>query len=127
MGSRWKCDNIQTIHMLYNLITNAMKKIIFLQLVAILILTFSDSQAQKKIKKIDLKDEGSLVNIKISPSKNEIITAENKFKIELFPVDPSSLDSMFTGFTLLTGKYSYRYLTQSRNEYFLKHDIIKNL
>ncbi|MDP2887951.1 MAG: hypothetical protein Q8P34_03170 [Bacteroidota bacterium] len=75
--------------------------------------------SQKKIKKLDIKEEGFSVNIKYQPILDKI---ESKgITVIITPLAANELNVLFSQSNQLDGKFDYSYFEASRDSYFLKN------
>jgi hypothetical protein len=74
--------------------------------------------SQRKIKKLDVFEKGSKVNIEFKP----VVDAMEKkgLKIKIVPVSADELNSLFLKESDINGKFEYDYYENSRKSYFLK-------
>jgi hypothetical protein len=74
------------------------------------------SNGQRKIKKLEVKEEGFNVSMNFQPIINEIIQSGLTFKIT--PVSADELNSIFLDESIFNGVYDYSHYEKSRNIYF---------
>jgi len=83
-------------------------------LISIAILSFG----QRRIKKLEVDENGYGTNITLTPIKDEIKL--NGLEIKIIPLSADELNSKFIRESSLNGKFEYSYYDKSRNSYFLK-------
>ncbi len=90
------------------------KYLVFLLLTIIAI----NSQAQRKIKKLEVEEIGFNVKLNFKPEINEL--SYNDLKLTITPQSTSDLNDKFLNESNLNGKLEYSHYEKSRNSYFLK-------
>lgn len=76
------------------------------------------SNAQRKIKKTEVIEEGFSVNMTFKPTIDEISVDGMNFKIT--PISPDKINTLFLRENRLNGKFNYSHYEKNRNSYFLK-------
>ena len=75
-------------------------------------------EAQRKIKKSEVEEEGFNVNLNFSPVSDEM--NHNNLKLKITPISTSSLNEKFLQESSYNGIFEYSHYEKSRNSYFLK-------
>lgn len=87
-------------------------------LIAMLVIIVVNSQAQRKIKKLEVEEIGFNVKLNFKSQINELIYNDLKFKI--IPQSASDLNIRFLNESNFNGKLEYSHYEKSRKTYFLK-------
>lgn len=74
--------------------------------------------SQRKIKMLDVKEEGSSIKISYQPILDKI--ESNGISVRITPVSAEELNRQFSRNNRLNGKFDYSYYEKSRDSYFLK-------
>lgn len=74
--------------------------------------------SQRKIKKLDIKEEGISVKISYQPILDKI--ESNGVIVKIAPIPANELNTLFSQSNQLNGKFDYSYYDKSRSSYFLK-------
>lgn len=73
---------------------------------------------QKSIKKLEVGETGSSINLNYKPIVNEITT--NGLIVKITPISPEELNAIFLRESLLNGQFDYSKFEKTRSSYFLK-------
>jgi len=76
------------------------------------------SNAQRKIKKTEVTEEGFSVNMVLEPTIDEVLIDGINYKIT--PISPEELNPLFIKENSLNGKFNYSHYEKNRKSYFLK-------
>lgn len=87
--------------------------ILFLILISLNLLSFG----QKRIKKIDVRENGFNIKLNLKPITDELI--QDGLKLKVIPVSPDELNAEFLNENTLNGKFDYSHYENSRTAKFL--------
>ena len=85
-------------------------------LLLLISLSFS-SFGQKRIKKIDVRENGFNIKLNLKPITDELI--QDGLKLKVIPVSPDELNTEFLNENTLNGKFDYSHYENSRTAKFL--------
>lgn len=97
-----------------------MKAIVIIIILSVLTI---DGFSQRKIKKLDIKEEGISVNVEFQPIIDQ--TELNGISVKISPISADELNRKFVLSNQLNGKFNYSYYEKTRDEYFLKKQKIR--
>ena len=89
-----------------------------LLLLSLCLLSLNMAQGQRKIKKVEVKEEGFNIKMSFEPVVDNL--TYNGLNVKITPVSANELNDQFLKENYFTGKFEYSYYEKSRESYFLR-------